>query len=200
MADTDAPSHDAVRANGAAPGPPPPPPGISGTPGAGGEGPVSTLRGAGVDVDLRRVGRVAGALCLGALAVVAVVLFVAGAQKNAQITRLRQHGVPVVATVTGCLGLLGGSGSNPAGYACTGTYTLHGHRYHEAIPGDGFRAEGSKVRGVADPGDPTLFSTAAAVAAEHASWHVFITPSVLVAVLAVLLAVVGLRRRRGAGA
>jgi len=44
--------------------------------------PVTTLRGAGVEVDGRRVGRVAAGACLVTLAVVVLVLFVAGARKN----------------------------------------------------------------------------------------------------------------------
>ncbi len=119
----------------------------------------TTLRGAGVDVDVRRVGRVAVGLCLVALAVVAAILFVVGAHKNAQITRLRQHGVPVTVTVTGCLGLLGGSGSNAAGYACKGRFVLDGHRYLESVPGNVLRPVGTKVRAVAAAGDPPLLST-----------------------------------------
>ena len=115
---------------------------------------VATLRGAGVDVDVRRAGRVLVGAVLGALAVLAVVLFVAGAQKNAQITSLRSHGVPVTVTVTGCTGLLGGSGSNAAGYACRGTFSVAGHRYDEAIPGDTLYPPGTPLAAVTVPGDP----------------------------------------------
>src|SRR5271169_5343066 len=61
-----------------------------GEPAGAGEpaGRVSPLRGAGVDVDVRRLGRVVAATCLLALGVLVVVLSVAGAQKNAQISRL----------------------------------------------------------------------------------------------------------------
>jgi hypothetical protein len=159
-------------------------------------GRVGTLRGAGVEVDARRVGRVVVIASLVALAVLVVVLFAAGADKNAQITRLRQHGVRVEVTVSGCLGLLGGSGSNAAGYACNGTFTLDGHRYSDAIPGNTLYRPGTTVRAVTDPSDPGLLSTAAVVANEHPSSTVFILPACLLLVLALLVGAVLRRWRR----
>jgi hypothetical protein len=119
---------------------------------------------------------------------------VAGAQKNSEITRLKDHGVPVTLTVSHCQGLLGGSGSNAAGYACSGTLSLGGRRYNESIPGDMLRAPGAAVRAVAVPGDPPLVSTVNALAAEHASWRVFIVPAVLFVVLALLAGGMLMRR------
>ena len=162
---------------------------------AGGGEPLTRLRGAGVDIDVRRASRVVVAVVLVALAALIVVLFTAGVDKNAQITTLRTRGVPVTVTVSGCLGLLGGSGSNAAGYACQGTFTFGGQRYHAAIPGNSFERPGSTVRAVTDPDDPTLLSTAALVATEHASWTVFLLPGGLV-ILFVLIGGVALRRRR----
>jgi hypothetical protein len=159
-------------------------------------GRISPLRGADVAVDAKRVGRAVLGGCLVAVLVTAVVLFVAGTNKNAQITALHERGVPVEVTVTKCLGLLGGSGSNAAGYACTGTFTLGGQRFAEAIPGDTFHAPGSTLRGVAVAGNPPLLSTASAVASEHASWTVFVVPGVLLVVLVLALGAVVLRRRR----
>jgi hypothetical protein len=157
--------------------------------------PIATLRGAGVDVDRRRVGRVIGGLCLVALAFAVVILFVAGFQKNTQITRLRQRGVPVEVTVTGCLGLMGGSGSNLVGYQCSGTLTVEGHRYNEAIPGSTFRSPGSTLRAVTVPGDPALLSTTGALATEHASWRVFVLPTILLLILAFFVVAMTLTRR-----
>jgi hypothetical protein len=155
-----------------------------------------TLRGAGVEADVGRVGRVIVGLVLVALAVLVVVLFAAGADKNAQITDLRLHGVGVHITVTECRGLLGGSGSNPAGYACQGTFSFEGHRYTEAIPGDTLYAPGTKLRAVTVPQDPGLVSTPGAVASEHASWRVFILPTILLVVLVLLVGALVLRRRQ----
>jgi hypothetical protein len=136
------------------------------------------------------------ALCLAALAVLAVVLFVAGIHKNAQINQLRQHGVDVTVTVSGCLGLLGGSGSNPAGYACRGTFTLDGHRYSESIPGNTLHPPGTKVSAVAVPGDPPLLDTHRAVATERPSSSVFVVPTIVTVVLVLLLVALLFRRRR----
>jgi hypothetical protein len=157
--------------------------------------PVMTLRGAGVQADVRRVGRVAIGLSLVTLAAVAIVLLVAGFQKNAEITSLRANGVPVDVTVSKCLGLMGGSGSNLVGYDCSGTYTVDGHSYTEDIPGNTMHAPGTTLRGLTVPGDPTLFSTPAAVAAEHPSWRVFLVPTVLLVTLLVLVGALVLRRR-----
>jgi hypothetical protein len=130
-----------------------------------------------------------------ALAVLVVVLFVAGADKNAQITRLRQHGVAVEVRVSSCVGLLGGSGSNAAGYACRGTYTVDGHRYREAIPGDTLHTAGTSIRGVTVRSDPELLSTPALLEHENPSWRVFILPGILLAVLALFAGALALKRR-----
>jgi hypothetical protein len=162
---------------------------------AGGTEPLTRLRGAGVDIDVRRAGRVAVAVVLVALAALSGVLFTAGVDKNAQITALRTRGVPVTVTVSGCLGLLGGSGSNAAGYACQGTFTFDRHRYHDDIPGNSFERPGSTVHAITDPDDPTLLSTAALVATQRASWTVFLLPGSLL-ILFVLIGGVALRRGR----
>jgi len=123
------------------------------------------------------------AVCLVGLAVVSASLFVAGARKNAQITSLRTHGVPVTATVTACIGLMGGSGSNLAGYSCRGRFTLHGHSYTDDIPGNALYPPGARIRAVTVPSDPALLTTARMLAGERASASVFAVPAVLAAVL-----------------
>jgi hypothetical protein len=157
---------------------------------------VGTLRGAGVQVDTARAARVAIALGLAILVVVAVVLLVAGYRKNAQITELRTQGVPVELTVTHCLGLMGGSGSNVAGYACSGTYFYAGRTYAEDVPDDALHLPGTKVRGVVVSSDPALFSTPEALAHEHASASVYVAPVVLLLVAAGVSGWLVVRRRR----
>jgi MYXO-CTERM domain-containing protein len=158
---------------------------------------VGQLRGAGVSVDARRVGQVATGIVLVTLAVLAIVFTIVGIHTNQQDDRLHHDGVPVTFTVTGCLGLLGGSGSNAAGYSCRGTYTLDGNRYSGVqLPGDTFHRPGSTVAAVAVPGDPALVSPASIVTTEHSSAGAFVLPVVLAALLLVLVALLLLLRRR----
>ncbi len=162
---------------------------------------VGQLRGAGVSVDGRRVGRVALGVVLATLAVLAIVFTVVGIHTNQQDDRLHNDGVPVTFTVTGCMGLLGGSGSNAAGYACRGTYALDGHSYSEPLPGVTFHRPGSTVAAVAVPGDAALVSPTSIVATEHSSASVFVLPAVLGIVFLLLLTLLlVLRRRRQAAA
>src|SRR5271155_5237575 len=132
--------------------------------------PLTTLRGATVDVDVRRAARVIFVILLTALAAIVVSLFVADANTNAEITSLQRHGVPVKITVTGCDALLGGSGSNAAGYRCRGSFELDGHRYQETLPGDSLYAPGAKVKVIAAENDPGLIATVHQARSERASW------------------------------
>ena len=152
-----------------------------------------------MEVDVRLAGRLAVTLGLVALAVSSALLFLAGVDKNAQIASLRQHGVAVGVTVSTCRGLLGGSGSNGAGYSCHGTFVLDERRYRVTIPGDTLLAPGTRVELVAAANDPGLVATIHRVDTAHASWRVFVFPTVLLAGLAASLAVLAIRRRRGQG-
>jgi hypothetical protein len=178
--------------NGAAsPGTPPPSAAVSES-----DARVAPLRGAAVQIDGRRVARILVGVVLATLAVLVVAFTVVGIHKNQQINQLRHDGVPVTFTVAGCLGLLGGSGSNAAGYSCHGTYVLDGHHYSERLPGAAFHAPGTRVRVVAVPDDPALVSPVSIVGAEHASWTVFVLPAVLFVVLVLVGSTVLLVRRR----
>lgn len=159
---------------------------------------VAPLRGASVSADSRRILRVVGAAGLVTMLVLVTVLFVSGVRKNAQIDALRQRGVPVTLTVSGCTGLLGGSGSNAAGYICRGTFTFDGQRYNERIPGDTPYRPGTEVSVVTVPGDPALLATTAALAAERVSAKVFVLPAVLLVVTMVAVGAVVIRTRRRA--
>lgn len=155
------------------------------------------LRGATVGADGRRVATVLRRCTVLALVAVAAVLTVAGADKNAQVTDLRSHGIDVAVTVTACRGLLGGSGSNSVGYSCTGTYRVDGRSFTQGLPGSTLLAPGSRVTEVVAAGDPELLSSPALVAAERPSARVYLVPAVLLAtILALLLAPRASRRRR----
>ena len=158
--------------------------------------PVTTLRGATVNVDVRRAGQVVVAVCLIALAVTGGILLLAGVRNNDQIDNLRHHGVPVAVTVDSCLGLMGGTGAQVAGYSCTGTYVLDGTQYRQSIPGLAFHAPGSTFPGIAVPGDPKLLTTPDQLARQHASWRVFVIPGLLLLFVVVVLAGLMVRRSR----
>lgn len=157
--------------------------------------PVSTLRGARIEVDGRRVGRVFLVACLVALAALSSAFFIVGAHKNAQISELHANPARVVVTVVTCRGLMGGSGSNGAGYACTGTFTLAGHRFREAIPGSTLYAPQTRIVAVAAGDGSGLFTLPRLLADEQSSWRVYILPSVLLVALVLLLGTLLLKRR-----
>jgi hypothetical protein len=166
-------------------------------PGNGADSPqrVGALRGAGVEVDVGRLGYVAAVLGLGAVMVVVGVLLVAGIKKNAQISSLKAHGVPMELTVTKCLALVGGTGQTPAGFECTGTYDYRGHHYSEGVPGSANLPVGSTVHGTVASDDPALFSTPQTVASEHSTVARVLLPALLLAVAVALLAWIVVRRR-----
>jgi hypothetical protein len=158
---------------------------------------VAALRGAGVGgVDTRRLGRIVVGIILVTLVVLVVVFTIVGVHKNQQDDRLHNDGVPVTFTVASCTGLVGGSGSNPVGYVCHGSYTLNGHTNNEQLPGTDFHRPGSTVPAIAVPGDPALVSPAAMVATEHSSSGVYVVPLVLFVILVLLVALVLLRGRK----
>jgi hypothetical protein len=156
--------------------------------------PVTILRGAHVDVDGRRVARGLITAFVVALAAVTIVLFAAAIHKNSQITSLRRHGVPIEVTVLRCSATLGGSGSNGGGYRCAGTFVLDGKRYRHTIPGDTLLAPGTTVRMITVKSDPGLITTVHQ--SEHTSWGPLILPTVLLVVLATLVAIIAVRSRR----
>jgi hypothetical protein len=158
-------------------------------------GRVGTLRGASVSFNPRRLAQGVVGLVLVTLAVTAIVLAAAGIHSNDQINRLHTQGQPVSVTVTGCMGLLGGSGSNAAGYSCRGTYQLAGRVYREPLPGSTFYRPGTKVASIAVPGDPALVSPVGIVNSQQVSNGVFVVPIVLGVILLALIAVLLLRSR-----
>jgi len=161
---------------------------------------VGRLRGAGVEVDARVLGTVVAAALVVALLASGVVLLVAAAHRNSQISDLRDHGIPVQVRVTDCIGVLGGSGSNAAAYTCTGTYERAGHRHTVTLPDSASHDRGSLVKVITVPDDPGLVAEPGTVLAEHASWTRFVVPVVLLGVALVVAAGWALaRRRRQAG-
>jgi hypothetical protein len=158
------------------------------------EGPVDNYRGGTVNVDIRKAGQVVIGVCLVALTVLGLILLIAAVNNNNQINNLKDNGVPVAVTVTGCEGLIGGTGQSTAGFSCTGSYRLDGTPYHQNIPGLAFHRPGTTIRGVAVPGDPKLLSTPDQLARQHASLTAFVIPGLLLLVVVVALVILLLRR------
>jgi hypothetical protein len=158
-------------------------------------GRVGTLRGATVQFDSKRLVPIILGVVVATLGVLVVVLAVAGIHSNDQIDRLHSLGQRVTVTVKGCEGLLGGSGSNAAGYSCRGSYTLGGQSQVEPLPGSTFYRPGTKIPALAVPGDPALVSPLAVVNTQHSSASVFILPAVLGAVLVAMIGLIVWRVR-----
>ena len=160
-------------------------------------GSAGRLRGADVEVDAHKVAWVALTLILVSLLVLGIVFTLAGVRKNDQIQELRSHAVPIDVTVTSCVGLLWGSGTNFVGYSCTGAYDVAGRRYTSQLPGSEPHARGAVVHAVVVPNDPALISTAALVSTERTSGAVFIMPAVLFSIVVLApVVLIGIRRRR----
>lgn len=139
---------------------------------------------------------VSGTFVLALFAVIIVVTFISATNDNARIDRLKSHGVSVVVTVTSCVGNIGGSGSNAAGYTCHGSYRVDGVRYEEIIGSKTTQSPaGTEVRAVADPNRPSTVELASAVARSTSSSSVYVVPSIL-ALVFVVLALALLRRQR----
>jgi hypothetical protein len=150
---------------------------------------IGYVRGAGVVMDSRRTLRALVVVSVLVLATLTIVLTLEAINANARISRLRQHGVPVDVTVTSCLGLASGTGITEAGYRCRGTFTLDGPRHNELITGtSALRSTGETLHAVTDPSDPTILSTADALATTHPIWTAFIGPAIPMLLLLPLLA------------
>jgi hypothetical protein len=130
-----------------------------------------------------------GILAVG-LGVVIVVGFLAAGSDNARTTRLKTQGIHVQVTVVDCIGNLGGSGSNGAGYTCQGTYRADQRTYREVIGSmASFAKPGTVVAGVVDPSHPSTVVVASAVASSSTSATPYV---VLIVLMVVELGVLGL--------
>jgi hypothetical protein len=149
---------------------------------------------------MRRVLRIGLAICLVALLATTVILAVAGTEQNNRRTELKRQGVPVEATIVGCLGIGSGSGATIYNYSCRASYSLAGRTYEAVIKGtSSVYPVGQRLPAVAVPGHPSLLSTASAVAQESATWTAYV-PTIVVGALTVVLGVAYVgwcwRRRR----
>jgi hypothetical protein len=138
---------------------------------------------------------VTATLLLCVFAVIIVVSFISAYNDNARIDRLKNHGIAVTVTVTSCVGNIGGSGSNAAGYTCRGSYRVDGVRYVEVIGSKSTPSDtGTQVRGVVDPSRRSTVELTSAVRASSSSLSAYFVPGLLAVLL--VIATFALRRRR----
>jgi hypothetical protein len=155
--------------------------------------------GAGFEVSGGTVLRAAAVTVLAALLATAVALFVGAAHGSSVRSTLKHRGVTVTATVTGCLGLVGGTGVVPTSFECHAAVRLNGHRYVDELRGTSSRFEVDQaVPAVIDPEHPSVLYTAASVASTRARWHSYLTAIVLLAVTVALAVPLALWWRKGA--
>ena len=94
------------------------------------------------------------------LAGLAVYFAVAGSSESSRLSTLRQRGVPVTATVTGCVAIGSGIGMGVEYWQCQGSYSLAGQSFTEVINGSRAQLDtGQRVAAIAVPGEPSLLST-----------------------------------------
>lgn len=162
------------------------------------DGRVATLRGAHTTTPRTGPWRVVGLLALVIVALTLAVSFFSAANDNARIARMKSHGIPVVVSVTNCVGQIGGSGSNNAGFVCQGTYRVHGTKYHGSIGSmTTFASFGTMIHAVADPAKPSTIILATTLDHSTASDSAYLVPSVLSLVFVAVVIVVARRRRHG---
>jgi hypothetical protein len=158
---------------------------------------IGYVRGGGVEIDRRRAGRVVLVCCVVVLVGSLIGFTAAALSSNARMSRLKAHGVPVEVTVTSCIALSSGTGETVTGYTCRGSFTLDGRRYTDVIGGTTLpHRVGQTLRGVSDPQDPALLSTARAVAVARPAWQAFIVPAITLVVLILVGVLVYWRWRR----
>ena len=144
-----------------------------------------------------RVAAVLSAVCVVTLIAITVLVGASTASANARTQRLRQHGVPVQMTVTGCLAISSGVGMGIEYWRCRGSYTLGSRTYTEVIGGERRLLEtGEKVAAVADPANPSSVSVPGALGRKHSYALTELLAGITVAWIAAGTAVAFLARRR----
>jgi hypothetical protein len=130
--------------------------------------------GAGLPASTGRVLRVALYAIVISLVGVTIGLGIVGAHHQSRSQRLRAHGVPVTITVTGCLGLVSGTGITPSNYICHGSFTLDGHHYDEVIHGSPtVLRTGQRLAGVDDAGSPSDLTLAGKAGSAQSTWQIY---------------------------
>ena len=160
---------------------------------------TTSLRGARVAGDGRRLGRIVAWVLVAGMIVLGVVMVGAKIADNDRAVRLHTSGIPVSARVTYCLGQLGGSGTNAVGFACKATYKVADTTYNEPVGGmSTFARPGSTVAGVVDPQNHTVLVTKASASSTTSTTAGLLFPALVILAGVVLAGILLATRRRGA--
>jgi hypothetical protein len=120
--------------------------------------------GGGVQISTGRLVRFLAGVAAVVLIALAIETAVSAANQNSRAAKLRNNGIPVEVTITGCTGISSGIAQAVQYYQCRGTYTLDGRQYNEVI--GGIRAslpQGQRVPAVTVRTDPALVAIATTV-------------------------------------
>jgi hypothetical protein len=155
------------------------------------------IRGGSVaTIDRSRLLRWIAGVCGSCLLILAIAFGWQAARNSSQIRALKDHGVPVQATVTNCFGIASGTGITATGYLCTARFTLDGRKHSDTLTGTALLYHpGTTVQAVTDPNHLGVLRMAASVKASHSALPQFVT-SALILVGAVGLLVLAIPRRR----
>ena len=121
-------------------------------------------------VNTRKVVGVLVWLLVATLLGLAVYFALSGSSRDSRLTLLRDRGVAVQATVTGCTAVSSGIGMGIEYWDCRASYALGGHRFSAQLGGNRRLLDaGTAVAAVAVPGHPGLLWTAAGVRSGQSS-------------------------------
>jgi hypothetical protein len=156
------------------------------------EAPSYVRGGGGLPTSTGRVLRVVLATIVISLLGVTIGLAIEAAHHQSRTQRLHDHGVPVTITVTGCLGLVSGTGITPSTYICHGSFTLDGRRYDEPIhESPDLLTVGHHFAGVDDAGSPSDLTLAGSVGSAQSTWQIYAN-TVWLAIASLVVAGIGL--------
>jgi len=152
-----------------------------------------------VPVSGRKLAGVLVWLLVAALLGLAVYFALSGSSRDSRLTLLRDRGIAVQATVTGCTAVSSGVGMGIEYWDCRGSYSLDGRRFSAPLGGNRRLLDaGSTVAAVTVPGHPGLLWTAAGVRRGQSSTASYAAAVALggAGVLVGAARVFALRRRR----
>jgi hypothetical protein len=148
-------------------------------------------------IDTGRIAGVLVGLVLLVMVVVTATLTVSTADRDTRISRLRQHGVAVDATVVRCLGVSSGIGMGIEYWQCQTAFALSGERYVELLGGSRtLRPVGSHLSAVVVPGDPGSLTLPAALSGRSTGIGTYSGPMAVGAATLLLAGGVLVRYRR----